>query len=201
MHPAHLGMTRYVRLLLALVLAAPAAAQGTPTLIRVRIETRLGDIDAELDSTHAPVTVANFVRYVDAHLFDDGIFHRVVTMANQPTDSIRIEVIQGGVGAERRAQSFPAIPLERTSVTGLHHGDGALAMARNTPNSATGSFFITIGEQPALDFGGKRNPDGQGFAAFGRVTRGMEIVRRIQSLPANGQALVEPVAILRIVRR
>ena len=74
-------------------------------------------------------------------------------------------------------------------------------MARGAPNTASGSFFITIGDQPALDFGGKRNPDGQGFAAFGRVISGTDIVRRIQSMTATGQALVEPVAIVRIVRR
>ncbi|MEP7000713.1 MAG: peptidylprolyl isomerase, partial [bacterium] len=75
-----------------------------------------------------------------------------------------------------------------------------LSMARSIPNSATGSFFITIGDQPALDFAGKRQPDGQGFAAFGHVTKGIDVVRRIQSQPANGQSLVTPVTIVRVVR-
>jgi peptidyl-prolyl cis-trans isomerase A (cyclophilin A) len=122
-------------------------------------------------------------------------------MDNQPTDSVKIEVIQGGIPREKRAEAFPAIPLERTRETGLRHVDGALSMARGGPNSATDSFFITIGDQPELDFSGKRNKDGQGFAAFGRVTKGFDVVRRIQSQPAQGQSLSAPVAIVRIVRR
>jgi len=85
--------------------------------------------------------------------------------------------------------------LERTSLTGLSHVDGALSMARGAPDSARSSFFICIGDQPSLDFGGNRNLDGQGFAVFGRVTVGMEVVRRIQIGEAVAQRLVEPVPI------
>jgi peptidyl-prolyl cis-trans isomerase A (cyclophilin A) len=193
-------MMRYALVLLAVMLAPPVGAQ-TSKAIPIVIETQLGTIDAELDSAAAPVTVTNFLRYIDGKLFDGGSFFRTVTLANQPNDSVKIEVIQGGIAREKRGEGFPPIPLERTSVTRLHHGDGILSMARSGPDTGTNQFFITIGEQPALDFAGHRNPDGQGFAAFGRVTRGMDVVRQIQSQAANGQTLISPVAILRIVRR
>ena len=188
--------------LLTLLIAAPIVAQQPlpRRIIPIRIVTQLGTIDAELDSARAPVTVTNFLRYVDGHLYDGGSFFRAVTKTNQPTDSVRIEVIQGGM-PRGAATKFDAIPLERTSVTGLHHGDGALSMARSGPNTATDNFFITIGEQPSLDFGGHRNPDGQGFAAFGVITSGRDVVRAIQAQAVNGQALVTPVVIVRVERR
>ncbi|MEP7002704.1 MAG: peptidylprolyl isomerase, partial [bacterium] len=190
-------MTKPIFVVLTILALANRAAnaQAGAKPIPIRIVTQMGEIDAELDSARAPVTVSNFLRYVDGHLFDSGTFFRTVTMANQPNDSVRIEVIQGGIANEKRSQGFPEIPLERTNVTGLRHSDGTLSMARSTPNSATGSFFITIGDQPALDFAGKRQPDGQGFAAFGHVTKGIDVVHRIQSQSANGQTLVTPVTI------
>jgi peptidyl-prolyl cis-trans isomerase A (cyclophilin A) len=183
--------------------AAPLVAQHhpSPRMIPIRIVTQLGTIDAELDSVHAPITVTNFLRYVDGHYYDRGAFHRAVTLENQPTDSVRIEVIQGGMVRDGFSRPYPAIPLERTSVTGLHHGDGTLSMARGGPGTATDSFFITIGDQPSLDFGGMRNPDGQGFAAFGRITSGADVVRAIQHRPVRGQALVAPVTIISVGRR
>lgn len=191
------------RILTVLILAvsAPGIAQQTAKPVLIRIQTQLGTIDAELDSAHAPVTVTNFLRYVDAHLYDDGTFFRTVTMANQPSDSVKIQVIQGGAPASNRARGFPAIPLERTNVTGLHHRDGTLSVARGGPDSGTDQFFVVIDEQPELDFGGKRNKDGQGFAAFGHVTKGMDIVRAIQAQPAKGQTLETPVKIINIERR
>ncbi|MDB4913349.1 MAG: peptidyl-prolyl cis-trans isomerase [Gemmatimonadetes bacterium] len=187
--------------MLLVMAATTAGAQQSTKPIRIRIETQLGNIDAELDSVRAPVTVTNFLRYVDAHLYDDGTFFRTVTMANQPADAVKIEVIQGGAPVTNRAKGFPAIPLERTSVTHLHHGDGTLSVARGGPDSGTDQFFVVINDQPELDFGGRRNSDGQGFAAFGHVTAGMDIVRKIQSQPAKGQSLETPVSILRIIRR
>jgi peptidyl-prolyl cis-trans isomerase A (cyclophilin A) len=109
---------------------------------------------------------------------------------------VRIEVVQASVAASRSGQAFPPIPLERTNLTGLRHVDGTVSMARGGPDSARSSFFICIGDQPSLDFGGRRNPDGQGFAAFGRVSQGMDVVRRIQRSPARGQQLDPPVRII-----
>lgn len=190
----------------SMLLAPTAFAQRvpfppTPIPIPIRITTTLGTIDAVLDSAHAPRTVTNFLRYIDAGAFKPSRFHRTVTPDNQPDNAVKIEVIQGSVVPDRDKAGFPPIELERTNVTGLAHLDGTLSMARAGPNTATSSFFICIGAQPALDFGGARNADGQGFAAFGRVTAGMDVVRAIQRAPASGQNLTPPVAILDIIRR
>jgi peptidyl-prolyl cis-trans isomerase A (cyclophilin A) len=169
-------------------------------VVPVRIETALGDITVEIEAQRAPITSANFLRYVDAARYDGGRFHRTVRLDNQPGKDVLIEVVQGGVDPSREHEDFPPIPLERTSVTGLAHTEGTLSMARDAPDTATSDFFICIGDQPALDFGGRRNPDGQGFAAFGRVVQGMDVVRRIQRAPADGQGLAPPVPIRRIHR-
>ena len=164
---------------------------------RVVIHTDSGEIELEVDSVRAPVTAANFLRYVDRGRYDGGRFHRAVTLANQPTDSVRIEVIQGSATAQPGVDTVPPIPLERTSVTGILHRDATVSMARGRgPDTARSDFFVCIGDQPSLDFGGRRNLDGQGFAAFGRVTRGMDVVRKIQRIPTTGQRLTPPVAIL-----
>jgi peptidyl-prolyl cis-trans isomerase A (cyclophilin A) len=180
--------------------------------VPVVIETDLGAIHVELDNQHAPLTVANFLKYVDAGHFQGGRFHRTVKTNpdNQPQSAIKIEVIQGGVNPERKDQGFGAIKLERTTLSGLKHRDGTISMARFQPDSAVSDFFICIGDQPSLDFGGQRNPDGQGFAAFGKVTQGMEIVRTIQSAPSGAghegtnqtiQRLTPPVRIINITRK
>ncbi len=189
-----LFMAFFVLALLGLSSAPLLGGDG----VACRITTDAGEIEIRVYPQLAPVTTANFLRYVEAGLYDGTTFFRVVTPDNQPNDKVRIEVIQGGDVAEEKC--FPAIPHETTAQTGLKHVDGAVSMARAEPGTATSSFFICVNDQPELDFGGRRNPDGQGFAAFGRVTRGMEIVRRIQCLAANGQALMRPVPIRTISR-
>lgn len=176
----------------------PPEAASTP--VRVEIRTDLGVIEIGLEPTRAPTTVANFLRYVDAGRYDGGRFHRTVRPDNEVRPEIPIEVVQAGVAPGRELDDFPAIPLERTRDTGLRHVDGAISMARDAPDSATSDFFVCLGDQPALDFGGRRNPDGQGFAVFGRVVAGMEVVRRIQAAPASGQTLTPPI-LVRTVRR
>jgi len=122
-------------------------------------------------------------------------------MDNQPDSPVKIEVIQAGVNAEHTKDGFPPIAIERTRETGLRHTDGAISMARNQPDSATSGWFICINDQPSLDFGGARNPDGQGFAAFGRVVQGMDVVRKIQRAPnTDAQRLTPPIAILKAAR-
>jgi peptidyl-prolyl cis-trans isomerase A (cyclophilin A) len=175
---------------------APLAQSVGPALVVVRLTTALGEIDLEVDNVRAPVSAANFLRSVDAGRYDGGRFHRTVRPDTETRKEVAIEVIQGGVAPEREKDEFPPIPLERTSVTGLKHRDGTLSMARAEPDTATSDFFLCVGDQPSLDFGGARNPDGQGFAAFGRVVRGMEVVRQIQAAPAQGQVLTPPIAIL-----
>ena len=189
-----------MNLLLGLAAAVQIAGAASGSPIRIRIETSLGVIEAEIDSAKAPHTAANFLRYVDAGAYTSSRFHRTVRGDNQPNDTSRIAVIQASIDTTTGARNQAAIALERTSVTGLRHLDGTLSMARSGPDTATSSFFICIGDQPSLDFGGRRNPDGQGFAAFGRVTHGMEVVRAIQMAPAEAQRLVPAIPILRIVR-
>lgn len=187
----------------ALVLLAVLAGDGAAlaqSLPQVTIRTTLGAITVEVDSIRAPVTSANFLRYADAGAYRGGRFHRTVRLDNQPDNAVRIEVVQAGA-APAGAATFPPIALERTSVTGLRHRDGTLSMARGGPDTATSDFFICIGDQPSLDAGGARNPDGQGFAAFGRVVAGMEVVRAIQRAPAEGQRLVPVIEILEVARR
>ncbi len=162
------------------------------------IETSAGNIIIALETQAAPITTTNFLRYVDAGYYEGGTFYRTVRMDNQPDNAIRIEVIQGGANSER--ESFAPIVLERTRDTGLLHLDGVVSMARDGPDSATHSIFICIGDQPSLDFAGQRNPDGQGFAAFARVVSGMDIVRQIQAGASDGQTLIDPVVIHRVVR-
>ena len=181
---------------------APPAAGGqvSPELVRVRFETALGPFEVEIDPARAPVTAANFLKYVDGGFYDGGRVHRSARLETQAARPVKIEVIQAGINPARRAESFPAIPLERTSVTGILHKDGAVSMARSSPDTATSDFFICIGDQPSLDFGGARNPDGQGFAAFGRVVSGMDVIREIHKAPAEGETLTPPVPLSRATR-
>lgn len=188
--------------LLALSVGSLAFAAPAPDdPVRVVIETEKGALELEVDVGRAPVTAGNFLRYVDGGHYDGGTFFRTVHAENQPDDSIRIAVIQGGRDPDAEAEIFPPIALERTSETGLLHVDGAVSMGRTAPDSATHSFFICIGDQPSLDFGGMRNPDGQGFAAFGRVAAGMDVVRAIHAAPYEAQRLTPPVRIERAYRK
>jgi len=168
--------------------------------VRVLIQTEKGDIEVELNAAEAPITVANFLKYVDGKFYDGGRFHRTVKPDNQPDNKIKIEVIQAGIDPEKAKQEFAAINLERTRDTKLSHKDGTISMARDGPDTATSDFFVCIGDQPELDFGGKRNPDGQGFAAFGRVVKGVEVVKKIQAAPAEGQTLTPLIKIREIAR-
>jgi peptidyl-prolyl cis-trans isomerase A (cyclophilin A) len=164
------------------------------------INTSMGKITVELYPKKAPITVANFLKYVDAHLYDNSSFFRAVTLNNQLKDSIKIEVIQGG--EIDSTKMFAPVVLETTKQTGLTHKNGTLSMARDKPNSATTNFFICINDQPSLDYGGKRNKDGQGFAAFGTVIRGMDIVKKIQQLhPEQEQYFKPEIQIISITRK
>ena len=189
-------MKRILLILILLVFVMNLSAQKKINCI---IKTELGDITIELYPAKAPLTVANFLKYVDAHLYDSSSFFRAVTLQNQPNNIIKIEVIQGG--NVDSLKEFASIRMETTQQTGLLHKDGTISMARGAPASATSSFFICINDQPSLDFGGKRNPDGQGFAAFGKVTGGMDVVKKIQHLyPEQGQYFKPPVTIISIDR-
>ncbi|MFM7215829.1 MAG: peptidylprolyl isomerase [Verrucomicrobiota bacterium] len=167
---------------------------------RLLLQTAQGDIELELDTRAAPRSVTNFLHNAQQGLYADGLFFRTVTPGNQPTNDVKISVIQARANPSRTNDFLPPIPLERTRDTGLRHLDGTVSMARDRPDTAQDHFFICIGDQPELDFGGRRNPDGQGFAAFGRVVKGMDVVRRIHGSPADGQTLTPPVRIQRVIR-
>jgi len=157
------------------------------------VETEIGNIKLEVYPEQAPVTVNNFKNYVEQGVFEGASFYRVVRMDNQPNDSIRIEVIQGDFTGKE--YYFPTIVHETTEMTGLKHLDGTVSMGRFKVGTTAAEFFICIGDQPELDYDGKRNPDGQGFAAFGQVLDGMDVVRKIQSGETDRQILKKPIAI------
>lgn len=163
---------------------------------RVAVETELGGFVIELFDERAPLTSAHFLALVESMAYRGGAFHRSLVPDNQPGQDVTVESVQATAHPSMLPR-VPALPLERTSLTGLRHVDGAVSMARlqGRPDSARADFFICVGDQPELDCGGRRAPDGQGFAAFGRVESGMDTVRLIQRAPRSGQALRPPVRI------
>jgi peptidyl-prolyl cis-trans isomerase A (cyclophilin A) len=158
--------------------------------VRVLLDTEAGPVVVEVYPSVAPASAGDFLRYVDGHHYDGASFYRVVRQDNDNAEP-KIEVVQGGVRGFSPARR--PVKHESTWDTGLRHVDGALSMARSVPGmgSAAG-FFISVGSNPALDYGGRRQPDGQGFAVFGRVVAGMDVIRRIQSMPSNGLTDHEP---------
>jgi peptidyl-prolyl cis-trans isomerase A (cyclophilin A) len=183
------------RHLLALA-ALPALARAAGATVRTRVETPLGPFVVEVDPAVAPITVANYLAYVDGHLLDKAWVYRLVSLANQPQSPHKIEVVQWGLNLPDEAPPrLPAIAHETTRDTGLRHRDGTISMARGAPGTATAEFFICIGDQPELDYGGRRNPDGQGFAAFGQVVQGMDVVRALHAQAGPEQWLKQPIAI------
>lgn len=164
----------------------------------VKIETTQGNIILELYADKAPISVANFLTYIEQNRFADASFYRVVTQDNQPNSKVKIEVIQGGLFEDNHPDALAPIEHENTKQTGILHKDGVISMARYGPGSATIEFFICVGDQPSLDFGGSRNGDGHGFAAFGKVVEGMDVVRKIQKSPSHDQYLKPRIKILNV---
>jgi len=184
-----------VLFILLILILLNACSRSNVTIV---IQTELGDIQAELYPGKAPLTTANFIDLIERGTYRDAIFYRTVRMDNQPENKTRIEVIQGGLFHDSLVERIPPIPHETTEMTGIHHLDGTISMARMEPGTASSEFFICIGDQPELDFNGKRNPDLQGFSAFGRVSSGMDIIRKIQAMQDSSQYLVQPVRIVDI---
>jgi len=164
----------------------------------VLIKTEVGNIEVEIFQNKAPISAGNFLKCIDDGVYRDSYFYRTVTLNNQPDNDIKIEVIQGGL--LDKADDFPPIRHETTKETGIFHNDGTISYARNKPGTATTEFFICLGDQPELDYGGRRNPDRQGFAAFGKVVKGIEIVREIHRQPAKMQMLKPKIKIFNIER-
>jgi peptidyl-prolyl cis-trans isomerase A (cyclophilin A) len=192
-------------------------AKSNAGVVVVTLETELGNITIGVDTNNAPITAANFLKYVDEGFYNGGEFHRVIRPDNEVRHDAPIEVIQARINPTRRNEGFAPIRLERTTTTGLKHLNGTVSMARDVtptrpgPDTATSGIFICIGDQPSLDDGGNRAPDKLGFAAFGRVLEGMDVVKKIQARPtpgstpatnlaAKGQTLVPTVKIIRAYR-
>jgi peptidyl-prolyl cis-trans isomerase A (cyclophilin A) len=187
-------------------------------VVNILIVTELGEIEAALFTERSPRTCAHFLSYVDGGHYDSASFYRSVKRDNQPLDEVKISIIEGGFSNgyydKVLAENFvngcdaklcpsgpnPRIEVETTSETGVCHVDGALSLGRWDRTSVDDSFFICVGAQPELDFGGGRNPDGLGFSAFGKVTRGMAVVRKIHGLPTEGQRIIGGAVIKSISR-
>lgn len=187
----------YLLILAVLFLTALANAQNP----KVEITTSFGTIELEIYEDKAPITAKNFLHHVDQNTFKDACFYRVVRMDNQGNRNTKIEVIQGGLFHDSIVDQIPTIIHENTKQTGIMHTDGVISMARNQPGSASTEFFICVGEQASLDYGGMRNSDGQGFAAFGKVIKGMNVVKQIQVQKDEGQMLIEKIKILSLKRK
>ncbi|NOY50366.1 MAG: peptidylprolyl isomerase [Chlorobi bacterium] len=183
-------------LLSLIIFISCQADKSNPKII---MKTEAGDIIIELYPEKAPITVANFLRYVNENRFGDATFYRTVTPDNQSGSKVKIEVVQGGLFEDEHPDMLEPIKHETTEQTGILHKDGVISMARNEPGTATSEFFICIGDQPALDYAGMRNGDGQGFAAFGKVIEGMDVIRKIQKSPAKGQYLDPRIKILEVM--
>jgi peptidyl-prolyl cis-trans isomerase A (cyclophilin A) len=196
-------MTAAALVLATWTLSTLVPLQASPPPVVVVFETELGSFEIEVNVAQAPATAANFLKYVDGSFYDGGVFHRTVRPDTETNRTHPIQVIQARRAGGR--QGFPAVALERTSMTKLKHLDGTVSMARaaGQPDSATSDFFICIGDQPALDEGGGRNADNQGFGAFGKVIGGMDVVRKIQAaqVQPGTQTLGPPIKILKAYRK
>ena len=168
----------------------------------VEIQTKLGGIEVELFPDKAPKSVAAFLSYIDSGYYKNATFYRVLNKDNQPSDAVKAELIQGGLYRSKIKPftSIAGIPHETTKETGILHTAGVISFARREPGTATTEFFICISDQPGLDYGGLNNPDKQGYAAFGRVVKGMEIVKTIHNRPETDEVFTPPIYIFDIIR-
>lgn len=169
-----------------LALGACATTANGADKPRVVLETEAGRMVLELELGRAPLTVCNFLSYVTDGDYEAGSFFRTVVSATND-DPHPIDVIQAATPRGSDDDLRPPVTLERTRDTGLSHVAGTISMARDGPDTATSSVFIVTQDTPSLDFGGGRNPDGQGFAAFGRLVEGLDVARQVQMSPADGE--------------
>ena len=206
---------RFLAALMLAAIAVPASAQAPEApaeapapkddLVPVAIDTSLGRIVVALDRGHAPITTANFLHYVDTHRFDGQNFYRAMHMADGKGGDGGL--IQGGITTDAR-KLFPPIAHEPTTQTGLHNVAGTISMANAGPGTAKADFFILLSDMPGLDANGPGG-DANGFAAFGRVTDGMDVVRKIFDSPVSptlgagamkGQMLDPKIKIVKVER-
>lgn len=169
----------------------------------VVIKTQYGNIQVELYPDKAPKSVAAFLSYVDAGLYKNSSFYRVLKEENQPSSSFKSELIQGGIwqSDSKKANTLHGIPHETTQQSGILHKNGTISLARTTPGSASSEFFICVGDQPAYDYGSNANPDKLGYAAFGKIVKGMDVVNTIHQQPEDGESFYPFIKIINVVRK
>lgn len=190
---------RYVYLLITIICLQPACSPSYKNP-HIEIRTKIGDIEIELYPDQAPKSVTAFLSYIEKGYYKNCTFYRVLNNDNQPSDAPKAEVIQGGLYKSKNRPEVPGIPHETTAQTKILHTDGVISLARLEPGTATTEFFICLGNQPGFDYGGTNNPDKQGYAAFGKVVKGMDIVRRIYQFPEADQYFDPPVPVFDIIR-
>ncbi len=169
---------------IVLIAACKGAENKNP---RVEISTKFGDIEVELYPEQAPETVKAFLRYVDSGYYTNSAFYRVLRDDEQPSNAPKSELIQGGLWKTnyKLSAGLPGIKHETTAQTKIPHKNGVISMARLEPGTANTEFFICVGDQPGFDYGGANNADGQGYAAFGKVVKGMNVVHSIYDAPES----------------
>lgn len=189
----------FIAALLFLLISCTQKKYKEPHVV---IETKFGDIEVELYPDKAPESVAAFLYYVDSGFYKNSSFYRVLKEENQPSGSFKSELIQGGIWQTnyKKGIALPGIPHETTKQTGVLHKNGTISLARTMPGTANSEFFICVGDQPAYDHRGEANPDKQGFAAFGKVIKGMDIVRKIHQQPDYEESFDPPIEIFNIKR-
>ena len=185
----------------SLLLISCGSKTRTSNTPHVVIQTGYGEIELELYANQAPKTVQAFLRYIDSGYYKNSQFYRVLTIENQPSNAPKTELIQGGIWKTNyaRASTLPGIPHESTQQTGIEHKDGTISLARGAPGTAGSEFFICLGRQKGLDAGGENIADRQGFAAFGRVVKGMSVLRKIYKQRESEQYFRPPIPIYNIV--
>lgn len=168
----------------------------------VVIKTKQGEIEIELYKDQAPKTVAAFLSNVDSGKYENTFFYRVLNVTNQPSNASKAELIQGGLwkNKPKMAAASPRIPHESTNQTHILHEEGTISMSRLDPGTASTEFFICILRQPGFDYGGENNPDGQGYSAFGKVIKGMDVVLKIYDQPDTNSLFDPPNHIYSITR-
>jgi peptidyl-prolyl cis-trans isomerase A (cyclophilin A) len=185
----------------ALLLISCGSKSRKSDMPHVVIQTGYGDIELELYAKQAPKTVQAFLQYVDSGYYKNSQFYRVLTIENQPSNAPKTELIQGGIWKTNYAlaSTLQGIPHESTTQTGIEHKDGTISLARGAPGTAGSEFFICLGRQKGLDAGGENISDRQGFAAFGRVVKGMSVLRKIYKQRESEQYFRPPIPIYNIV--
>ncbi len=186
---------------LTALLILASCNSGNPNEPRVRIETGVGDIELALFPQKAPKTVAAFLALVDSGYYDNASFYRVLKNDNVPAE-YNTGLIQGGIFESNYKASTTTRRIEHESPrqTGLSHLSGTVSMARTTAGSASSEFFICIGDQQQFDSSSRGNSDGLGYAAFGMVKSGMDVVQKIQNKKSNGEHFVTPIRIISVKR-